>query len=135
MVFFMVKKMPATKRRATKTPTRRKKLSLSDIRKRLTTQNIDQPVLADSSRAIATLLELMTTSDSDSVRIAAAKAYLDRTQTEAEMPEPKKKQERLEAIRAISRLLDELAAAKAASLSEAAKLDQPGATKPANAGG
>ena len=79
--------------------------------------------------ALAVLLELMASSDNDHVRVAAAKIVLARAiETEEQaMRKPNHDQERQEAIDAIARLLDELAAAKSQGDAGAAELDQGGA--------
>ncbi|MBI1274195.1 MAG: hypothetical protein GC131_08970 [Alphaproteobacteria bacterium] len=104
----------------------------------------------DPGLPIATLIELMTSSDSDSARIAAAKVLLDRSWKEGgnmagEQDDQGRQdgqsaagadgQERLDVIAAISRLLDELAAAKAARDADAAGVDKQGPAKPASTGG
>lgn len=88
---------------------------------------------AGAAEALATLLELMNGSGSDSVRIAAAKVLLERAAETGQRGRTRKsemsgddrddKRRRDEAVAAISRLLDELAALKVDGGRGAAELD------------
>lgn len=88
---------------------------------------------------MATLLEVMTQSDKDHVRVSAAKTILARlaAQDEKKMRSSKRPKDdepaRQAALDAIAQLLDELAAAKTAGVASAAAVAADGAAKPDHA--
>lgn len=95
-----------------------------------------RPRRASTARAMATLLEVMTQSDKDHVRVSAAKTILARlaAQEEKKMRTTKRQSDdqpaRQAALDAIAQLLDELAAAKTAGVASAVAMDTDSATKP-----
>lgn len=95
------------------------------------------PALAEP--ALATLMELMVASASDQVRVAAAKIILahalEQEEQKMRKPKPSNDGERRAAIDAIARLLDELAAAKAAGPASAVAVVADGAVGAGDAAG
>jgi hypothetical protein len=84
------------------------------------------------------LLELMKDSESDSVRVAAAKALMDRVKADEEEIDDvgrREAEERVAAIAEARALLDELAVAKSCSLCEPSAMVERGASGADNAGG
>ncbi|MCL2469817.1 MAG: hypothetical protein FWF24_06280 [Alphaproteobacteria bacterium] len=92
------------------------------------------PRLAQRVRAVLT--ELMESAESDSVRIAAAKALMERvtkTTQDEEQSQDNEQQERQQAIIEARTLLAELAFNKSSGFPRAPALDQSGKAAPNNA--
>ena len=87
---------------------------------------------------LSTLLELMQSSDSDSVRVSAARTLIDQIKenhARADATAADAEQDRAAALSEIAELLEELAAAKIGGVAYAPGLDQDGAAEPAHTPG